>query len=295
MAKRYGSTFSPDSETSSEASQTPAPKRPFVGRKPSRVGARSNLLFYAALPLAWKAFQAEPTQMAMYLAALGCLVLAAWLTREGLKAEDAYEARKVARRPAMPRKIFGSVLTGLGLGIVGFAGWGLLETPLFAVLGASLHCFAFGLDPLKHKGMEGIDTFQQDRVAKAVDEAERHLASMRDALARSGDRVAQSRLETFTKTARDMFRTIEEDPRDLTAARKYLSVYLLGARDATVKFTDIWTRSQDAEARTSYFALLDDLESNFAKRNSEFLLDNKVDLDIEIDVLRDRLAREGIK
>ena len=42
-------------------------------------------------------------------------------------------------------------------------------------------------------------------------------------------------------------------------------------------------------------ALLNDLESNFTARNDALLLDNKVDLDIEIDVLRDRLAREGIK
>jgi hypothetical protein len=223
------------------------------------------------------------------------LLLAAWLTREGLNAQDAYEARSVARRPTIPRKIFGSIATALGLGMVGLAGWGPVEAGLFAVLGGVLHSFAFGLDPLKNKGMEGIDTFQQDRVAKAVNEAERHLTAMREALERSGDRTAQRRLEAFTKTARDMFRTVEEDPRDLTAARKYLGVYLLGARDATVKFTDIWTRSQDTEARASYFALLDDLETTFTKRNTALLLDNKVDLDIEIDVLRDRLAREGIK
>ena len=294
MAKRYGSKYSPDSNDANAAADTPA-ARPFDGKKPSRVGARSNMLFYAALPLAFKAFRAEPIDMAQYLVALGLLLGAAWLTREGLKAEEAYEARKVARRPAIPRRLFGSVLTGLGLGCVGIAGWSPVEAIIFAVLGAGLHSLSFGIDPLKHKGMEGIDTFQQDRVAKAVDEAERHLKSMHDALERSGDREAQGRFDQFAKTARAMFRTVEDDPRDLTAARKYLSVYLHGARDATVKFADIWTRSRNADARTSYLALLNDLESNFAARNTALLLDNKVDLDIEIDVLRDRLAREGIK
>ncbi len=45
-----------------------------------------------------------------------------------------------------------------------------------------LHLAAFGLDPLADKGMEGIDTFQQDRVARVVDEAERYLAAMPDAV-----------------------------------------------------------------------------------------------------------------
>ena len=295
MAQKYGSKYSPDGSTEAPASARAPKSRPFDGKKPTMMGARSNILFYAALPLAWKAFGAEPIVMAQYLVALGLLLGAAWLTREGLKAQEAYNARKVARRPAIPRKIFGSVLTGLGLGLVGIAGWGPVEAVLFAVLGGALHSFSFGIDPLKHKGMEGIDTFQQDRVSKAVDEAERHLATMREALARTTDREAQSRLEQFSQTARTMFRTVEEDPRDLTAARKYLSVYLLGARDATIKFADIWARSRDTEARASYLALLNDLESNFTARNNALLLDNKVDLDIEIDVLRDRLAREGIK
>ncbi|RPE72080.1 5-bromo-4-chloroindolyl phosphate hydrolysis protein [Pacificibacter maritimus] len=291
MAQRYGSKYSPSSATKDTAPKA----RPFDGKKPSRVGARSNLLFYAALPLAWKAFGAQPVVMAQYLVALGLLLGAAWLTREGLKAHEAYDARKVARRPALPRKIFGSVLTGLGLGMVGLAGWGVIEAGIFAILGTALHSFSFGIDPLRHKGMEGVDTFQQDRVAKAVNEAEKHLQSMREALARTGDREAQSRLEQFTKTARTMFRTVEEDPRDLTSARKYLGVYLLGARDATVKFADIWANSRNTDARRSYLSLLDDLESNFTARNEALLLDNKIDLDIEIDVLRDRLAREGIK
>lgn len=291
MAKRYGSTFSP---SGASEPKTPNVDRPFEGKKPSKVGARSNLLFFAAIPLAWNAFSAPPVTMAAYLVALGALVGAAFLTREGLKAEEAYEARKVARRPAIPRKLFGAALTGAGLGLVGWFGWGPIETVLFAVLGTVLHVLAFGIDPLKNKGMEGIDTFQQDRVAKAVDEAEAHLEAMRTALENSADRAAARRLEQFIATARKMFRTVEEDPRDLTAARKYLGVYLLGARDATVKYADLWSKTRNEAARTSYFALLDDLEENFSARNQKLMLDSKVDLDIEIDVLRERLAREGV-
>ena len=87
---------------------------------------------------------------------------------------------------------------------------------------------------------------------------------------------------------------VEEDPRDLTAARKYLVVYLSGARDATVKFADIYARSGDAQAKADYLALLDDLDENFAARTRASLLEDRGDLTIEIDVLRERLAREGV-
>jgi 5-bromo-4-chloroindolyl phosphate hydrolysis protein len=92
--------------------------------------------------------------------------------------------------------------------------------------------------------------------------------------------------------ARNLFRTVEADPRDLTAARRYLSVYLMGARDATVKFADLYARNRDPKAREDYLNLLDDLETTFADRSRRLLSDNRTDLDVEIDVLRERLKRE---
>ena len=291
MAQRYGGQHSPEPKSGPKPSQA----GPYAGQVRTKAGGRVNFLFLAPLPLAVRAFFLAPVGLAMTLAAFGLLILAAWLTREGILAQEAYDARKIARRPAIPRKIFASVLTGAGLGLAAFADGGVLSAAIFAVLGAALHSFAFGLDPLKDKGMEGIDTFQTDRVARAVGEAEKHLAAMKDAIQRARDREVEARLDRFLATARAMFRTIEDDPRDLTAARKYLSVYLVGARDATVKFSDIYARSRNAEARADYVQLLDDLEANFTGKTQKLLIDNRSDLDVEIEVLRERLAREGVR
>ncbi len=293
MAQRYGGKYSPEDTPQGDA---PASRPAFQGAKRTRAGGRVNLLFVAPLPLLATAFFGDPVGLATNLVAFGVLILAAWLTREGLLAQEEYEARKIARRPAIPRKIFGSVLTGLGLGIAGFSGEASLLNPLiFGLLGLVLHFIAFGPDPLRDKGAEGIDSFQSDRVARAVGEAEKHLRAMSDAIIRAEDRGAERRVEAFQVTVRDMFRTIEDDPRDLTGARKYLSVYLMGARDATVKFADLYARTRDTGAKAAYFALLDDLEANFAAQTEKLLTDNRTDLDIEIEVLRDRLAREGVK
>ena len=105
----------------------------------------------------------------------------------------------------------------------------------------------------------------------------------------------ETRVEKFQTAARDLIRTVEEDPRDLTAARRYLTVYLMGARDATAKFADIWLRTRDGQALADYAALLDDLEQNFAARTRKMLLDDRSDLTVEIDVLRERLQREGVR
>ena len=293
MAQRFGGKYSPDAQAS-ELPDAPV-RRPFDGKQRTRAGGRVNLLFVAPLPLIVTAFTSPPATLAMTLGALAVLLLAAWMTREGILAQEAYEARKVAHRPAVPRKILGSLLTGGGLALAGFAQGSLVNGVIFGVLGTVLHFASFGPDPLRSKGMEGIDSFQQDRVARAVGEAEKHLTAMKDAMLRASDRPMELRVDNFIDTVRTMFRTIEEDPRDLTAARKYLSVYLMGARDATIKYADIWARSRDAQARKDYAQLLDDLEGHFANQTQAFLRDDRSDLNVEIEVLRDRLAREGIK
>lgn len=291
MARRYGGKFSPEARPG-----TPAPQaRPFDGQVRTRAGGRVNFLFLAPLPLAVRAFFLDPAGLAMTLGAFGLLILAAWLTREGILAQEAYDARKIARRPAIPRKIFASALTGLGLALAALADGGIVSAIILGAIGTVLHGFAFGLDPLKDKGMEGVDTFQTDRVARAVVEAEKYLAGMKDAILRARDRELEARVERFQATARAMFRTIEDDPRDLTASRKYLTVYLMGARDATAKFADIYARSRNPEARADYVQLLDDLEANFTGKTQKLLIDDRSDLNVEIDVLRERLAREGVQ
>ena len=287
MAERYGGKHSPGSAS--------YPRNP-EGMRRSRVGARVNFLFIAPVAMLLIAFQLEPTGMFLKLFAFGLMMLAAWLTKEGLVAEDAYHARRVAKKPAIPRKIFGSVLTGIGLAIAGLnpETFSLLNPALYFILGTVLHFIAFGPDPLADKGTEGMNEYQTDRVARVVDEAERHLAAMKDAIRRAKVPALERRVADFVETARGMFRVVEEDPRDLTSARKFLGVYLLGARDATVQFADLYARSQNEEARADYEALLNDLESSFAQKTEKLLLDDKSSLDVEIEVLRDRLEREGV-
>jgi hypothetical protein len=293
MAQRYGGKFSPRGDDDGDS---PPPRGGFDGARVDPVGARANALFLPAIPLVLLSLTGGAVTLALGLSAAATLALAAFMLREGLRAEAAYDARRVARRPAFPRKMAASLLTGIGAGL---ASWwndpGLAAALIFGLAATGLHVAAFGIDPLKDKGQGRADAFQQSRVARVVSEAEAYLAAMSVAIARAGDRRLEARVERFQATARDLIRTVEEDPRDLTAARRYLTVYLLGARDATGIFADIHARTRDPKARADYLALLDDLEKNFAARTARMLLDERSDLTVEIDVLRERLAREGVR
>jgi 5-bromo-4-chloroindolyl phosphate hydrolysis protein len=284
MAERFGGKFSPDN---ARPSGTPDP----LTAAPT---GRISILFVVAFAFVAAAFLGDgPRDLVLGLSAFAGIILGAWLTRDGLIATAAFDARRVARRPALPRKAFGAVLTGTSLTMGGLMSQPGLAYPItFGLLGAALHVAAFGLDPWRAKGVTGIDDFQTDRIARAVEDAEDYLRAMKDAVLRANDRGIEARVDRFAATARTLFRGIEADPGDLTAARKYLTVYLMGARDAAVKFADLYAQTRDPQTKADFEALLDDLETTFAARTTSLLSDNRSDLDIEISVLRERLARE---
>ncbi|CTQ32336.1 5-bromo-4-chloroindolyl phosphate hydrolysis family protein [Jannaschia rubra] len=294
MAQRFGGRFSPGGASDA----TPAGKVPPAPalRPPLRGRARTAILMaLSVLPVVTAFFQPGPVAMAMNLAAAGVLFGGAVLTREGLKAEAAWAERRIARRPAVPRKIMGAFATGIGVMLAASLGLaGLIPAAVYGVVAGALHLVAFGLDPMTDKGMEGVDSFQTDRVARTIEEAKKYLAAMQDAVLRARDREAEKRVARLSQTARAMFRTVEDDPRDLTAARKYLGVYLMGARDATVKFADLYAATRDEGARIEYFRLLDELERGIEARRETLLIGDRTDLDVEIEVLRDRLKRDGL-
>lgn len=288
MAQRFGGKYSPTPQG------TPETPLGMADAAPAGAGLKSNLLF--ALPFLFivKAFRGDASALFVGLGSAGLLLLAAWLTREGIKAQHDYDSRRISRRPAFPRKMFAACLTGAAL-LLATLGWqaSFIYPFLFGMLGAFLHLGAFGPDPLRAKGMEGVDPFQTDRVARAVDEGAQYLAGMKDAILRANDGPLEARVDHFAVLAQGMFRGIESNPGDLTAARKYLTIYLMGARDATVKFADVYAANRDPKARADYESLLNDLESTFASRTRTLMTDSHTDLDVEIQVLRDRLKQEG--
>ncbi|WBU53407.1 5-bromo-4-chloroindolyl phosphate hydrolysis family protein [Paracoccus sp. SCSIO 75233] len=287
MAKRFGGRFSPGAQDP----DIPQPKGAPVHPLESRV----KWITIAAIPFLIGAFWQDPFGLVTNLAGFGIVALGSYMTREGLKAEAAYDARRVARRPSLPRKLFGGILTGLGLAVGAWEPGAFAGAALIGVAAVALHYLAFGPDPMRDKGMEGIDPFQQDRVARIVAEGEEYLEGMQDAIRRAGDNRLEARVQVFIETARELFRRVEEDPGDLTAARRYLGVYLMGARDATAKFADLYAQTKDQSARADYEALLTDLEGNFAARTRSLIEGGRSDFDVEMEVLRDRLAREGVK
>ena len=223
MARPFGGRYSPGATPPTRRPRRP---RPRARRWPRRAavdaaGARANLIFVPAVVAAAFGLFGGPASLLLSLGAAAVLALVAGPPARGAAGrgrlprpprrpppgpapQDHGRAPRPAAAPRSPRsratRARGALLYGIAAG--------------------GLHLAAFGLDPMRDKRMEGIDTFQQDRVARVAAEAEAYLADMRDAVSRLGDRALDARVAGFDALARRMIRSVEEDPRDLTGARQ---------------------------------------------------------------------------
>ena len=305
-ARRFGSTYSPKAGSGSEGEGT-RPPRPSPGipqpppAKPAarRRDWRQRALYVLPTPLLfstiWHITRSEPVGALMAIGAYAMLFGGAWLLGQGQRAEAAYDARAVARRPAVPRKILAAGLAGIGVATCHVAG--SPDEPAVAigmgVLALGTHLVAFGIDPLKNKGIE-LGDYESGRVAEALDRAEGLLAEIDGHARTMRDREIEGRIGRLTEAVRAMLARVEKDPRDLSRARRYLSVYLVSAHEATRKYAEAHDKISDPELRDDYISLLSELEASFARGHDMLLEDDRTDLEVEIEVLRERLGQETV-
>ena len=311
--RRYGGRYSPggtrrdggsSARSAPEATVTndARPASRFRGRRAARVDIRVLVLFVLPTPLLFAALGAIGDGDAMgaggHLLSYSLLLGGAFLLREGQRAEAAYEARAVARRPAVPRKIIAALAAGLGVALATLTGWGqgAVTAAGMGLLATGAHLLAFGLDPLGNKGID-VAGGEAGRVAEALDRAEAELAEITRLAHGIRDREIETRVDRLMSSVRGLLKQLEADPRDLPRARRYLSVYLRGAHEATRKYAENHAAAREgalAEAglRAGYIDLLADLELSFQRGREMLLEDDRTDLEVEIEVLRERLAQE---
>jgi 5-bromo-4-chloroindolyl phosphate hydrolysis protein len=267
----------------------------------TRLMLRARLLFLVPLPLLFlglfSAFTGSGVEMLGRFGGFSLFMLAAWLLVEGQKAQVAYEEREVARPPALPRKILASLTTGAAVAVTSLFGFEpILNEPdtagLFALLATVLHSFSFGIDPLKAKGLSGIPDYDATRLVEILELGERLIAETRQAARRFSSRTLQRQVDGLLEEARAVLRTMENDPRELPRSRKFMAVYLQGARDATVKLAALDQLERHPENVRDYEHLLQDLRQQFLRQKQALLVNDRNALEVELDVLRERIKRE---
>ncbi len=220
----------------------------------------------------------------------------ALLLRRGLLSAGDYNRRRVAKAP-WPLKTLGSGLIAVATGITAWLGAGHHPAiggafGLAALLGCYLN---YGFDPRTAKRLadrDGIDV--TEHVVQALAEAERSIAAIEQASHDIRNAELNARLRRIAQLARDILKLLEEDPRDLRRARKFLNVYLDGAQKVTEGYAKTHSRVTTPELDDNFRRVLITIEEVFQEQQQKLLEADLTDLDIQIEVLTTQLKREGV-
>ena len=87
---------------------------------------------------------------------------------------------------------------------------------------------------------------------------------------------------------------VEENPRDLRRARKFLNVYLTGAQRVSEGYARTHRRAGSEELESDFRDVLSTIENVFEEQRRKLLAKDALDVDVQIEVLARQLEREGV-
>jgi len=255
--------------------------------------------FFCAGPIVTGILSGTTGKVLGALLAIAALQLAARLVRRGRLAERDYADRAITKAPP-PFKMAGHVL-------VGFAGFCLAtiaggQPLLLGILAGGIMGFAsilaYGMDPRSDKGLDATLAeragLKVEAVLEALEEARGKVRAIETEARGLHSRELKERLMRITASARGVLQQIEKDPRDLRRARRFLVTYLDGTRDVVAGYRAQQNDLADTPLAENFRHVLETIEKVFAEQAEILRRNESLDLEVQIDVLKTQLEREGV-
>lgn len=129
---------------------------------------------------------------------------------------------------------------------------------------------------------------------QAIAEAERQIAEIEMANADIRNTEFSDRLDRIATAARRILEVLKAKPDMLGRARKFLEVYLTGARQVIEKYAETHRFASSEELESRFRRLLETIETSFEEQRTALLADDVLELDVAIQVLEAQLRQEGI-
>ena len=274
----------------------PEATRPIVWR-----GWLLYIIAFPLLPAALFALQDGQQVVALARAAgFGLAMGAATMIRHGIRLDNEAIRRNLRRRASTVRyRAVGAGMAAGGTFVVSwlglYSGYGLVGSVLMA-LAVLLGCYLYyDFDGPGRKDPEiaavGITT---EELVELLDEAEGRIVAIENASRDIRNVEFRDRLRHIAEGARGILETIERDPVDARRARKFLKVYLDGAKQVTEGYARAHRGEQAPELEDNFRRVLGTIETVLEEQRQKLRENNLTDLDVKIEVLQMQLEKEGV-
>jgi 5-bromo-4-chloroindolyl phosphate hydrolysis protein len=276
--------------------------RRFVEDLLQRYSPRGLLLYFlpaALIPATFIALaKGHVLNVLINATGFGVYMLAAICLRKGLHAEYVYHKSRIAGPPNPPLKTLAAVMAALATGMIAWLGAGhSLPAGMLFAGGAFLGMYLrYGADPRveKRKITEAYG-YSGDEIRQALEDSSRLIRGIEQANDRIRNAELNWRIGRICDIADDILAAIAADPRDFRRARKFLNVYLDGARQVTEGYARTHRQTPSEALEQNFRNVLETIESTFQEQHRKLLEEDLFDLDVKIEVLNTQLKREGIR
>ena len=235
--------------------------------------------------------QRDITAFALNLAAFGLFYATAKLNTIGLANEFKYHKEKLTKAPEKPFKTISALLLGFSTFFTAtIAGGESILTGIFLSVTSTIgYALYYGLDPRTDK-LENIGDISAELVLQTLSEARSKLSGIEEHTQKIlKDSILHDKLTLAVEKAEYIIQTIQEDPKDIRVARKFLVVYIDGLEKVTESYTSMDEADIKGETKDRLHQLLEDVEHRFDKELVRLKKNNEFDLDVNIDVLQQQI------
>ena len=272
----------------------------FVAWRRTSLGLKGMLIYVLAVPLPLAGVVALARgQLGQALGAVAAFVLVAlagYLNRRGILEELVEGDRRFTRSLRLPHKYLaaGSLVAGTMVGAQAAAGHSLGVGLLFGLLALLGFHLSYRLPP--PAGALGLkrEVVPDKGLRRALEQAERRILAIEKAALSIGNAELGERLGRIAVKGRSVLGVIAERPAERFRARKFLNVYLEGAERVASRYVKTHRLARGRELEQNFRTVLVDIEQVFDRQLLRLSEEDVFDLDVQIEVLRKQLDREGI-
>ncbi len=263
--------------------------------------SRAFLLYLLPMPMLflalWRMLGGNGGSAFGFAAGFALCMLAATLVRKGVGIESEAKRRKIVRRSStVPYKVIGAGVLGVAIFLSALMGAGIpMFSSLMLGLASVVGCvFVYGTDPSRNSPDMSAIGVTSEEVLEILNEADTKILAIEAARDRIHNVELKDRLKNITKGVREIMGIVEDDPRDLRRARKFLRTYLDGAQRVTEGYADTHSYGDDGELEDNFRNVLGTIERVIEEQKGKLLENNLTELDVQIEVLQLQLEKEGV-
>jgi 5-bromo-4-chloroindolyl phosphate hydrolysis protein len=229
--------------------------------------------------------------------AFALFLLAAYVARKGFEIEKVYNNSPIAKAPKLPYKFTSAIILSIA---TFFASYFATENSMMlsAILaGAAFLGFIlyYGFDPREDKLGDLRVGISAEEVIDITSRAKKSIQKLTQYSEKVKSDGVREKIQSIIKETKDVIKSVEESPNDLSRARKFFNVYLHRSEKITQEYIEnLKNGNIDEKMQNNYIQLLDTVITTIHQQKEKLNQDDITRLDVQIEALTKQIKHEGV-